>query len=77
MPGSLISHPPCSTGFFDGDVAGASRSTAAVRATGAAECFRPLLPELYASVDYAKGRSTGAFFRAADGTNFLFVTGSE
>ena len=28
-------------------------------------------------VDYAKGRSTGAYFRAADGSNFLFVTGSS
>jgi hypothetical protein len=33
--------------------------------------------DTYGSVDYAKGRSTGAFFRAADGSNFLFVSGSS
>jgi hypothetical protein len=33
--------------------------------------------EKYAMVDYAKGRSTGAYFRGADGSNYLFVTGSS
>lgn len=33
--------------------------------------------EVKDSVDYAKSRSTGAFFRAADGSNFLYVTGSS
>jgi hypothetical protein len=33
--------------------------------------------ENFAMLDYAKGRSTGAFFRAADGAGYLFVTGSS
>src|SRR5262249_10442955 len=33
--------------------------------------------ENFNNTDYAKGRTTGAFFRAADGSNFLYVSGSS
>lgn len=76
MPGGLIRHPDCS--------ADPSIETSLVPpgpqpqfgAPGPLNVFGPY-SELYAQVDYAKGRSTGAFFRAADGSNFLFVTGSS
>jgi hypothetical protein len=76
MPGGLISHPPCS--------ADPSSETSLVPPDlqpqfgqrGPLNVFGPY-SEQYAMVDYAKGRSTGAYFRSADGDSFLFVTGSS
>jgi hypothetical protein len=76
MPGGLTSHPPCSTD--------PSAETSLVPPglqpqfgrTGPLNVFGPY-SEQYTMVDYAKGRSTGAYFRAADGSHFLFVTGSS
>ena len=76
MPGSLISHPPCSTDPSTETSLLPPGSQPQFGEPGPLNVFGPY-SELYASVDYAKGRSTGAFFRAADGSNFLFVTGSS
>ncbi len=75
MPGGLISAPAVQQRPFERDLAGASRIAAAVRARQPANVF--VLSEQHAMVIKAKGRSTGAFFRAGDGSNFLFVTGSS
>jgi hypothetical protein len=76
MPGGLVSHPQCS-----GDPASEKSLVPPgpqpqFGATGPLNVFGPY-SEAYAQVDYAKGRSTGAYFRDADGSNFLFVTGSS
>lgn len=76
MPGSLVSHPPCSTDPSTETSLVPPGPQPQFGEPGPLNVFGPY-SELYASVDYAKGRSTGAFFRAADGTSFLFVTGSS
>ncbi len=76
LPGSLISHPPCSTDPSTEVSLLAPGPQPQFGQPGPLNVFGPY-SELYASVDYAKGRSTGAFFRTGDGSNFLFVTGSS
>ncbi len=44
-------------------------------ARGPLNIFGPY-SETYTDLEYAKSRSTPAYFQAADGTNYLFVTGS-
>ncbi len=78
MPGSLISRAPAAQQIFD-------TWTASLMPPGPQPQFGQRGPlnifgpysEVVGNTDYAKGRSTGAFFRAADGSNFLFVTGSS
>ena len=76
MPGSVVSRPPCSI-----DPTG-DRSLVPPIAQpqfgkpGPLNVFGPY-SEDFGSLDFARARSTGAFFRAADGSNFLFVSGSS
>ncbi len=76
LPGSLASHPPCSADPATETSLLPPGPQPQFGQPGPLNVFGPY-SELYASVDYAKGRSTGAFFRAADGSNFLFATGSS
>jgi hypothetical protein len=76
MPGGLVSHPPCSGDATTEKSLVPPGPQPQFGATGPLNVFGPY-SEAYAQVDYAKGRSTGAYFRAADGSNFLFVTGSS
>jgi outer membrane protein assembly factor BamB len=76
MPGSLVSRPACS-----GDPA----TDRSLVPPGPQPQFSKPAPlnvfgpytENFGSLDYARGRSTGAFFHSADGGNFLFVSGSS
>jgi len=76
MPGSVVSRPACST-----DPA-ADRSLVPPAAQsqfgkpGPLNVFGPY-SEDFGALDFARARSTGAFFRAADGSSFLFVSGSS
>jgi hypothetical protein len=76
MPGSLLSHPPCSTDPATETSLVPPGPQPQFGEPGPLNVFGPY-SEDYAMVDYAKGRSAGAFFRAGDGSNFLFVTGSS
>jgi hypothetical protein len=75
MPGSLVSRPPC------GNDPATDRSLTPpgpqpqFGKPGPLNVFGPYT-ENFGSLDYARGRSTGAFFHSADGGNFLFVSGS-
>jgi hypothetical protein len=76
MPGGLISHPPCSNDPATEKSLVPPGPQPQFGAPGPLNVFGPY-SEQYAQVDYAKGRSTGAFFQSADGSDFLFVTGSS
>ena len=76
MPGSLISKPPCSNDSSTEASLVPPFPQPQFGQQGPLNVFGPY-SEQYAQVDWAKGRSTGAFFRAADGGNYLFVTGSS
>jgi hypothetical protein len=76
MPGSTVSRPACGT-----DPA-ADRSLVPPAAQsqfgkpGPLNVFGPY-SEDFGALDFARARSTGVFFRAADGSSFLFVSGSR
>jgi hypothetical protein len=76
MPGSLVSRQAC------GNSAASDRSLVPpgpqpqYGTPGPLNVFGPYSEE-FGMTDYAKGRTTGAFFRSADGSNFLFVSGSS
>jgi hypothetical protein len=76
MPGGLASRAPCSASPVAERSLLPPNPQPQFGEPGPLNVFGPY-SENYAMVDYAKGRSTGAFFRAADGTNYLFVTGSS
>ena len=76
MPGSLISRTACSNDPTTDRSLVPPAFQPQFGATGPLNVFGPY-SDNFGSVDYAKGRSTGAFFRAADGSNFLFVSGSS
>jgi hypothetical protein len=76
MPGSLVSRLPCSNDPGTDKSLVPPGAQAQFGGPGPLNVFGPY-SELYGQVDYAKGRSTGAFFRAADGSSFLFVSGSS
>lgn len=76
MPGSLVSRAPCG---IDSRVDGSlmpPEDQPQFGQRGPLSIFGPY-SEVVGNTDYAKGRSTGAYFRAEDGSNFLFVTGSS
>jgi hypothetical protein len=75
MPGSLISRPACGTSPATDPSLLPPGPQPQFAQPGPLNVFGPYT-EMYTSLDFAKARSTGAFFRAADGANFLFVTGS-
>jgi hypothetical protein len=76
MPGSLASRPPCSNDPSSDLSLVPPNLQPQFGATGPLNVFGPY-SDIYGSVDYAKGRSTGAFFRDASGNGFLFVSGSS
>ena len=76
MPGGLVSRAPCSNSPATELSLVPPGPQPQFAERGPLNVFGPY-SENYAMVDYAKGRSTGAFFRAADGSNYLFVTGSS
>lgn len=76
MPGGLQAHPQCSDDPTTDESLAPPGPQPQFGVRGPLNVFGPY-SESYAEVDYAKGRSTGAFFRAAEGSNFLFVTGSS
>jgi hypothetical protein len=76
MPGDLASRPACSNDPTTDKSLAPPGIQPQFSARGPLNIFGPY-SEVLSNVDYAKGRSTGAFFRAADGGNFLFVTGSS
>lgn len=76
MPGSLEGHPPCSGDPSTEESLVPPGPQPQFGRPGPLNVFGPY-SEKYAQVDYAKGRSTGAYFHSADGSDFLFVTGSS
>ena len=76
MPGGLISRPVCSMDSTTDKSLMPPGAQPQFGQRGPLNVFGPY-SEIYDNTDYAKGRSTGAFFREADGTNFLFVAGSS
>ena len=76
MPGSLVARAACSTDPATDQSLVPPGLQPQFGGPGPLNVFGPY-SDTYGSVDYAKGRSTGAFFRAADGSNFLFVSGSS
>ena len=76
MPGSLISRPPCSDDSTTDQSLVPPNPQPQFGQRGPLNVFGPY-SEVFDAVDFAKGRSTGAFLRASDGSNFLFVTGSS
>ena len=76
MPGGLTGHAACSSDPATEKSLVPPGMQPQFGSAGPLNVFGPY-SEAYASVDYAKGRSTGAYFRASDGSSFLFVTGSS
>ena len=76
MPGSLVSRPPCSTSSATDLSLVPPGLQPQLGQPGPLNVFGPY-SEDFNNTDYAKARSTGAYYRAADGSNFLFVTGSS
>jgi hypothetical protein len=76
MPGGLMSRPACGANpGIDGSLMPPIVQPQ-FGIPGPLNVFGPY-SETFGNLDYARARSTGAFFRAADGANFLFVTGSS
>jgi hypothetical protein len=76
MPGSLTVRPGCSTNSAsDRSLLPPGGQPQFNGAPGPLNIFGPY-SETYTNLDYAKSRSTPAYFQAADGTSYLFVTGS-
>jgi hypothetical protein len=76
MPGGLTTRAPCGTSPAADLSLMPPDPQPQFGERGPLNVFGPY-SENYAMVDYAKGRSTGAFFRSADGSDYLFVTGSS
>ncbi|HKE29419.1 MAG TPA: hypothetical protein VKB88_44020 [Bryobacteraceae bacterium] len=76
MPGSLVARPGCSGDPATDQSLSPPGPQPQFGKPGPLNVFGPYT-ETFGSLDYAKGRSTAAFFRSADGSNFLFVTGSS
>lgn len=76
MPGSLTSRPACSNDPASDSSLAPPGPQPQFGKPGPLNVFGPYTEE-FGSLDWAKGRSTGAFFRSADRANFLFVSGSS
>jgi hypothetical protein len=76
MPGVLVSRAPCSTDPSSDLSLVPPSPQPQFGAPGPLNVFGPY-SDTYGSVDYAKSRATGAFFRDAAGNSYLFVTGSS
>jgi hypothetical protein len=75
MPGSLTVRPGCSTVSSNDRSLLPPGGQPQFAAPGPLNIFGPY-SENYTDLDYAKSRSTPAYFQAADGTTYLFATGS-
>lgn len=76
LPGTLTSRPPCSTDpTSDGSLL-APGPQPQFGARGPLNVFGPY-SERFGNVDYAKMRSSPAWFRGADGTRYLYVSGAS
>jgi hypothetical protein len=76
MPGSLLARAPCSEDPTTDTSLVPPGPQPQFGEPGPLNVFGPY-SDTYGSVDYAKGRSTGAYFRDAAGNSFLFVSGSS
>ena len=76
MPGSLVARAPCSQDPTTDTSLMPPGPQPQFGEPGPLNVFGPY-SDSYGSVDYAKGRSTGAYFRDASGNSFLFVSGSS
>lgn len=75
LPGSLVSRQPCSQdSASDGSLLPPGNQPQ-FNAPGPLNVFGPY-SEDFNNADYAKARTTPAYFQAADGTPFLYVSGS-
>ncbi len=75
LPGSLVMRPGCSTDSSSDKSLLPPGAQPQFGKPGPLNVFGPYSDTL-ANTDFAKSRSTPAFYRAADGTNFVFMTGS-
>jgi hypothetical protein len=75
MPGSLVMRQGCSTDSSSDKSLLPPGSQPQFGKPGPLNVFGPHSDTL-SNTDFAKSRSTPAFYRAADGTNFVFMTGS-
>ena len=75
QPGKAVQTQQPAASASDRSLAASWRPAAIQRARGPLNIFGPY-SENYSNLEYAKSRSTPAYFQAADGTNYLFVTGS-
>ena len=75
MPGDTVQRPPCSDDPATDGSLHAPEAQPQFGAPGPISIFGPYSDE-YGWFDLAKSRTTGAWFRAADGTSYLFATGS-
>jgi hypothetical protein len=75
MPGSLTVRPGCSTISTSDKSLLPPGNQPQFGVPGPLNIFGPY-SENYTDLDYAKSRSTPAYFQVADGTSYLFVTGS-
>ncbi len=75
LPGSLVSRHPCSVDSASDSSLLPPGNQPQFKAPGPINVFGPY-SENFNNTDYAKGRSTPAYFQSADGTSYLFVSGS-
>lgn len=76
MPGGLTKRPPCSTDpATDGSLLAPEPQPEFGR-RGPINLYKPFSDDLGA-FDQAKSRSTAAYYRHGDGSNYVFVTGSR
>ena len=76
MPGSVVSRPDCSTDPANDRSLSPPTAQPQFGKPGPLNVFGPY-SEDFGALDFARARSTGAFFRTADGINVLFVSGSS
>jgi hypothetical protein len=76
MPGSLISRPACGINPAADLSLLPPDAQPQFGSRGPLNVFGPYT-DTYGNGEFAKGRSTGAFFRAADGNKYVFVTGTS
>jgi len=76
MPGNLVARQACSRDPSTDTSLAPPGPQPQFGAPGPLNVFGPY-SDIEGSLDYAKGRSTGAFFRDAGGNSFLFVSGSS
>ena len=77
LPGSVIQRPPCSTNpAGDQSLIPPDPRSYYSGVKGPLNAFGPY-SETCTSIDNARMRTTPAYFKGADGTNYVFVSGSQ